>query len=168
MGEIESVLASEASIEQAVVVAREDRPGAKSLIAYVRLAAGATIDEAALRNAVTATLPDYMVPSRVVALDAFPLTPNGKIDRRALPEPSSVIVASRRSSSLTSPTEQRVEEIWCQALGLESFDLDANFFELGGDSVALSVCISKLERAIGHRVSPASFSRGPFASSQRS
>ena len=162
-GEVESVLARHPLVEEAAVVAKLSPGGASVLVAYVapdRVDAHTMREE--VRQYATSLLPSYMVPSIVVPMAVLPRNVANKVDLGALPEPSSVIVASRHSPSLTSPTEpwaeeQQAEEIWCQVLGLESFDLDANFFELGGDSVALSVCISKLERAFGHRVSPGEF-----------
>ena len=153
LGEIESVLASEASIEQAVVVAREDRPGAKSLIAYVRLAAGATIDEAALRNAVTATLPDYMVPSRVVALDAFPLTLNGKIDRRALPEPLEQALKKGADEELPQgEIEKGLETILRDILRIPRVGRHENFFDIGGHSLLAVSYFNEIARSYGIRL----------------
>ena len=153
LGEIESVLASEANIEQAVVVAREDRPGAKSLIAYVRPTAGATIDEAELRKAVTATLPDYMVPSRVVALDAFPLTPNGKIDRRALPEPDAKASIEGIADELPQgQIETGLEAILRDILRIPHVGRHANFFDIGGHSLLAVAYFNEIARRHGVRL----------------
>ena len=112
LGEIESVLAVQEGIEQAVAVAREDTPGDKQIVAYVRTTNGTTIDETALRNVAKTTLPDYMIPTRIVALETFPVTPNGKVDRRALPRPDDRAVAG-------TPEEERPQgeiEVGLEAL----------------------------------------------------
>ena len=86
-GEIEAVLVRQAGVSQAAVIARRDGAGGQRLVGYVVAAAGAVLDAAALRAALSRQLPDYMVPSALVVLERLPLTPNGKLDRRALPEP---------------------------------------------------------------------------------
>ncbi len=86
-GEIEHVLAGYGSVAQVAVIAHEDAPGVKQLVAYVVPAVGVSVDPAMVRSFVGETLPDYMVPASVVVLDQLPLTPNGKLDRKALPGP---------------------------------------------------------------------------------
>jgi len=137
LGEIETVLTQHPEVHQAVVVAREDLPGDRILAAYIvpkRKPAPTTND---LRHFLQARLPDYMLPSAFAILKAFPLTPNGKIDRRALPAPERVCpevayVAPR------SPVEQQLAEIWAKVLGLERVGIHDNFFELGGHSLLLT------------------------------
>jgi amino acid adenylation domain-containing protein len=117
-GEVEAVLASDARVAQAVVVAREDRPGDVRLVGYVVPATGAIADGAALRGMVAGALPDYLVPSAVMVVDGLPLTVNGKVDRTALPPPIYAPTAEE-SKEPTSP----LEEILCGAfeavLGVE-------------------------------------------------
>lgn len=137
LGEIETVLTQHPEVHQAVVVAREDLPGDRILAAYIipkRKPAPTNND---LRHFLQARLPDYMLPSAFAILKAFPLTPNGKINRRALPAPERVCsevayVAPR------SPVEQQLAEIWAKVLGLERVGIHDNFFELGGHSLLLT------------------------------
>jgi acyl carrier protein len=145
-GEIESVLAQHPSVREAAVMAWEDRPGEKRLVGYIVSHDGAEVS--ALRSFLKAKLPDYMVPSAFVFLDALPLTPSGKIDRKALPAPNpsrpeleSVFVAPH------TPTEEVVARIWADVLKLEEVGIDDNFFELGGHSLVAMQVISRLRDA---------------------
>ena len=153
LGEIESVLASQAGIERAVAAAREDTPGDKRLVAYVRAARGTTIDEAGLRNAVKATLPDYMVPSRIVALDAFPLTANGKIDRRALPKPDDTIPFNGTEGDRPQgDVEVGLEAVLTRLLRVPEVGRHADFFEIGGHSLLAVRYFNKIHRLYGIRL----------------
>ncbi len=153
LGEIESVLTAQAGIEQAVAVAREDRPGDKRLVAYVRTAEGAPFGETELRQAVKATLPDYMVPTRVVALDAFPLTPNGKVDRQALPKPQNA--APQKNGEDERPRgeiEVGLERLLKTILQLPSVGRHDNFFDAGGHSLLAVKYFNEIHRAYGIRL----------------
>ncbi|BBZ44471.1 non-ribosomal peptide synthetase [Mycobacterium parmense] len=142
LGEIQAALAALDGVEQAVVIAREDRPGDKRLVGYVTGGA----DPAAARTALAERLPAYMVPAAVVALDALPLTVNGKLDTRALPAPE------YQDGGQYRPPADAVEEIlagiYAQVLGLERVGVDESFFELGGDSI-LSMQVVARARAAG-------------------
>jgi amino acid adenylation domain-containing protein/non-ribosomal peptide synthase protein (TIGR01720 family) len=134
--EIETVLATRPDIAQALVVVREDRPGVRRLVGYVVPAAGsATPEPTALREFLGERLPDYMVPEAFLAMAAFPLTTNGKIDRRALPEPDPPAVAGTEYLAPRTDTERQLADIWAEVLGAERVGVNDNFFALGGDSI---------------------------------
>jgi non-ribosomal peptide synthase protein (TIGR01720 family) len=147
LGEIESVLAIHPSVAQVAVLAREDQPGMKRLVAYIVVVPGETIDTTELRAYAASTLPDYMIPAAFVTLDQLPLTPNGKLDRKALPTPewtTTVGYVAPRTS-----TEQTLVDIWSQVLGVDQIGVEDNFFEVGGDSI---LSIQVVSRARQHRL----------------
>ncbi|UOF14552.1 non-ribosomal peptide synthetase [Lysobacter capsici] len=151
LGEIESVLAQYDGVTQAVVHCREDTPGDKRLVAYVT-AEGAAPAPTALRDHLRAALPDYMVPSAFVVLDQFPLTPNGKVDRRALPAPETATGAQDGEADVLAPRtpeEEMLVELWQQLLNLRSVDVRANFFDLGGHSLLATRLLSRIDQAYG-------------------
>ncbi|WP_131823678.1 non-ribosomal peptide synthetase, partial [Mycobacterium talmoniae] len=129
LGEIQAALSALEGVDQAVVLAREDRPGDKRLVAYVT----GTADATTARTALAQQLPDYMIPAAIVVLDALPLTPNGKLDKRALPAPEYTQVDRYRAPS--NPTEEILAGIYGHVLGLERVGVDDSFFDLGGDSL---------------------------------
>lgn len=136
LGEIESVLGQLEAVREVVVMAREDIPGDKRLVAYIVPNGDNTPSVSKLRDHLKETLPEYMVPSAFVMLERFPITPNGKVDRRALPAPE----YSRPDIEETyvapqTPVEQSVAEIWADVLGVERVGVNDNFFELGGHSL---------------------------------
>lgn len=137
LGEIESALLSQPSVREAVVVvvAREDVPGDKRLVAYVVARDGAAVDMSGLRDAVAKTLPGYMVPSAIVPIEAFPLTPSGKVDRKALPPPTGIAAREVEYVAPRSPLEHSLAEIWSQVLGIDRVGVDDNFFGAGGNSL---------------------------------
>ena len=151
LGEIEAVLGRHPGLREVVVLAREDVPGEKRLVAYVAPHHQPMPALAELRRFVKERLPEYMVPAAFVFLEALPLTPNGKVDRRALPAPDSAgpelrsLSTPRWKSSATSASsdeslttyEQAIAAIWKAALHLERIGLDENFFDLGGHSLMM-------------------------------
>jgi len=161
LGEIETVLAAQPGVERAVVVVREDRPGDKRLAGYVVPAAGSRLDPASLRTAVATELPGYMVPAAVVVIDALPLSANGKLDRRALPEPTFTGGTGREASS---PAEQKLCELFAKVLGVERVGVDDNFFDLGGHSLLSAVLVARLEDQFGIKISLQEFLANPSVS----
>ncbi|HEX2300787.1 MAG TPA: amino acid adenylation domain-containing protein, partial [Pseudonocardiaceae bacterium] len=158
-GEIETVLRRHPDVGEAVVIAREtapDGPGGpvfKRLVAYVVPAPGATLVTGELRSMVAATLPDYMVPSAFVVLERLPLSPNGKLDRRALPEPSAAELPGGSVAPRTA-TERAVAEIWAEVLGLEQVGVEDDFFDLGGDSILSFRALSRIRTTLEIALSP--------------
>jgi hypothetical protein len=136
LGEIEAVLRQHHGLQEAVVLAREDLPGQKRLVAYVVPAQEPAPISADLRGHLSARLPYYMVPSAFVTLDALPLTPNRKVDLRALPAPDEL--PSEIESAYTAPRnplEEKLAGIWIDVLKVERVGIHDNFFELGGHSL---------------------------------
>ncbi|WCS22933.1 amino acid adenylation domain-containing protein [Methylobacterium sp. NMS14P] len=146
-GEIEAALIAQPGVAQAVVTARQDRPGDARLVAHVVPGPGAALDPAELRRALAATLPDAMVPAAVVTLDALPLTPNGKVDRAALPAPEPV--ADPAADPPRTGTERRLAAIWAEVLNLPSVGRSDNFFALGGHSLLVARVVARLSEAHG-------------------
>ncbi|ORA07842.1 non-ribosomal peptide synthetase, partial [Mycobacterium arosiense] len=146
LGEVQAALAALDGVEQAVVIAREDRPGDKRLVGYVT----GTADPTQARTALADRLPTHMVPAAVVALDALPLTSNGKLDTRALPVPEYRAGEYRAPSNAV---EQILAGIYAEVLGLQRVGVDESFFELGGDSI-LSLQVVARARAAGVRCRP--------------
>lgn len=155
-GEIESALNADAAVQGAVVLARADSTGGAQLIAYVVPTDGESSSVDDLRSRLRRTLPDYMVPSQFVVLDSFPLTPNGKVNRRVLPDPQPASDARTAAETVAPRTalERTLAQIWCQALGVERVGIHDNFFSLGGDSI-LSIRVSAAAGQMGLEVSPA-------------
>jgi amino acid adenylation domain-containing protein/non-ribosomal peptide synthase protein (TIGR01720 family) len=145
-GEIESVLARDESVANALVVAAA---GGTRLQAYVVPAHGATVDTAALRRRAARSLPDYMVPAAIMVLDAFPLTPNGKVDRAALPEPDFARPGAADAEPATE-AEAALCAAFAKVLGVPRFGVDESFFDHGGDSIlALQVVSLAREAGVG-------------------
>ncbi|WP_316186189.1 non-ribosomal peptide synthase/polyketide synthase [Bradyrhizobium sp. SZCCHNR31011] len=144
LGEIEAALSAHAEVEQAAVVVREDS-GERRLVGYVTTRDDARCEADALRRHLQATLPDHMVPSAIVRLDRLPLSPNGKLDRNALPAPEwqgrGEIIAPRNA------TEEALVAIWREVLKRERVSVTDNFFELGGDSIQSIQVVARAKRA---------------------
>ena len=143
LGEIESALLKQESVSEAVVVAKESQGGTR-LVAYVSASADRVLVTNELKVALGNTLPDYMVPSVVVLLDALPLNPNGKIDRKALPEPE--FVSNNIYQAPEGEVETQLAQIWCEVLGIKQVGRNDNFFELGGDSILTLKVVAKASK----------------------
>jgi non-ribosomal peptide synthetase component F len=166
LGEIETVLRQHAAVRDVIVLAREDIPGDKRLVAYlvVEPARGPTITE--LRGFLKEQLPDYMVPSAFVFIDGFPLTPNGKVDRQSLPAPDRV--RPRIEESYVAPrsqAEKLLVDIWARVLDVEQVGINDNFFDLGGHSLLLTRVHRKLQEIIGEDISMVTLFQYPTISS---
>ncbi|MDP9079365.1 MAG: non-ribosomal peptide synthetase [Bacteroidota bacterium] len=157
--EIEHALQQQQDVKQAVVVAREDTPGDPRLVGYIVLEDGNEgIDFKTQVNdwqqALLAELPEYMVPDDFVIVTAIPITPNGKIDRKALPKPDYNLIVSRLGEYLAPRTEieQQVAEIWQEVMGLEKISVLDNFFDLGGRSLLAVQIMARIEKLTGKRL----------------
>ena len=139
LGEIEAALASHPQIGEDLVILSDHSSEGKRLVAYCVLKSGEICAGSQIREFLKAKLPEYMVPARVIILPAFPLTANGKIDRRALPEPDQLSPVGRESEHTESLTalEQAIADIWQELLHLDAVGPEENFFDLGGDSILI-------------------------------
>jgi amino acid adenylation domain-containing protein len=142
LGEIQAALAELDGVAQAVVIAREDRPGDKRLVGYVT----GTANPPEMRSALAERLPAYMVPSAVVVVETLPLTVNGKLDKRALPAPE--YQSANRYRAPASAVEEIVADIYAQVLGVERVGVDDSFFDLGGDSLSAMRVIAAINTAL--------------------
>jgi hypothetical protein len=150
LGEVEAALRTHPSVSEAAVITREDKSGSKHLIAYVAPHSGAAVDRGELRSWLEQKLPAYMLPAHYVALAELPLTANGKVDRRALPTPESLSVATTRA--ITAPRnalEKRLLEIWSELLERNHLSVEDNFFHLGGHSLLATQLVSRIGIVFG-------------------
>ncbi|CCH94319.1 McnC protein [Microcystis aeruginosa PCC 9432] len=143
LGEIEALLNQNQAVQSSCVIVREDNLGDKRLVAYVVLQPEINLTTNEIRQFLRAKLPDYMVPTAFVFLDTFPLTPNGKIDRRALPAPD--LQNQGEYIAPRNPIEEKIAQIWAEVLKLQRVSIEDNFFELGGHSLLATQVISRLQ-----------------------
>ncbi|WP_141714241.1 non-ribosomal peptide synthetase [Micromonospora inyonensis] len=146
LGEIETTLTTRLDIRHAAVIAREDHPGDKRLVAYLVPTDNTTVDVAALRQDLTAQLPDYMVPTAYLVMDALPMTANGKLDRNALPVPA-------HTTSVHAAPRTARQDVLCQlfaaVLGLPEIGTSDNFFDLGGHSLLATRLVNRIRTTLG-------------------
>ena len=150
LGEIEAVCGAHPALAHCVCLVREDRPGDQRLVAYASARDGARPELAELRQFASSKLPDYMLPSALVWIDSYPLTPNGKVDRRALPAP--VHGGPARKETPLTPTEAFFAGIFAEVLGIDAVGRYANFFDLGGHSLLVMKVVDRVEQRGGIRM----------------
>jgi amino acid adenylation domain-containing protein len=149
LGEVEAALDAHPDVSAAVAIVREDSPGDQRLIAYVVPAGEQIVELEQLRRLCKAKLPPFMVPSGFVSVDAFPVTANGKLDRRALPAPDGARPAMARSYvAPETPVEQTLASIWSEILGVDRIGVDDDFFDLGGHSLLAVKMLSRVQESL--------------------
>ncbi len=146
LGEIEARLLSYEGIEEAIVITKEDKDSSNYLCAYVSSTRELTISE--LRSYLGEELPEYMIPSYIIQLEKLPITVNGKIDRKALPEPDGSIMTGTEYVAPTNETEEKLAMIWKEVLVLEKVGINDNFFELGGHSLKAINVMGKIHKEL--------------------
>ncbi len=162
LGEIEATLTQHPKVRETLVIARDDRPGDKYLVAYVVPQKEQLPTTAELRGFLKQSLPDYMVPSAFVMLPALPLTPNGKIDRKALPTPDSS--SQEAPKTFVAPRDQlelQLTKIWENVLGIQPIGVRDNFFELGGHSLLAATLWTEIEKVVGKNLPLATLFQAP-------
>lgn len=145
LGEIETQLLKEEYIKEAAVIARKDPGGGYDLCAY--LVAGKTIDKTEVKEVLLKQLPDYMIPTHIIQLEKMPLTLNGKVDRKALPEPNDI----EDESQCVAPRDQlesKLVELWAEILGLKQIGINRDFFQLGGHSLKAALLVSRIQKEL--------------------
>ncbi|AVI86535.1 amino acid adenylation domain-containing protein [Pseudomonas syringae pv. tomato] len=147
LGEIETRLVSFPSVRQGAVIVREDQPGDQQIVAYLLVGEQYAAEPVQLRHHLAQTLPGYMIPNHFVVLEQFPLTPNGKLDRKRLPAPNTTPPGANRVLPGT-PMEKAVADIWQHVLNLEGVGITDNFFELGGHSILATQVVSRLRNTL--------------------
>ncbi|MTJ22924.1 amino acid adenylation domain-containing protein [Dolichospermum sp. UHCC 0352] len=157
--EIEAVIKLHPSIREAVVSAREDVSGGQRLVAYI-VVNNQDFNSGELRNFLASKLPDYMIPHTLMVMEKLPVLPNGKLDRKSLPEPDLSAIQSEFIPPQT-PTQEIIAKIWAEVLGIERIGIHDNFLELGGHSLLASLVISRLREALSLELSIASLFAAP-------
>ncbi|HEX2210504.1 MAG TPA: amino acid adenylation domain-containing protein [Longimicrobium sp.] len=152
LGEVEEALRRHPAVADAAATVREDAPGDRLLAGYVVLDGGAEASSAALKAFLKDRLPEYMVPTFIVALDELPRLPNGKVDRGALPAPEAG--GERSYVAPRTPAEDAVCRVWAEVLGAERVGVEDDFFELGGHSLRATQVVSRLRQAFGAELAP--------------
>ena len=154
-GEIETALCSHPEVTSALVLAREDTPGDKRLVAYVVAGGQSQPTQDDLRNFLRERVPEYMIPSAVMMLDALPLTAHGKVDQNALPVPQFVSRSGREYVAPKNGLQQQLVDIWEELFKLHPIGITDDFFELGGHSLMMIMLVARIEERLGKRVAMA-------------
>ena len=149
LGEINALLNEHPSVQASVVIAREDLPGDKRLVAYIVPVAGSHRDEESLREAIRQRLPDYMEPTAFVWMESLPLTPNGKIDRAALPRPSLESLREKEFIAPRTPVEEALAGIITEVLKVPRVSVDDDFFHLGAHSLLGAQIVARVRNVFG-------------------
>lgn len=161
LGEIEAALTRQESVHNAVVMVREDKPGDQRLVAYVILSDAVSpvedLNEAHLRSRLRAFLPAYMIPSIFVFVESFPLTPSGKVDRKALPAPGFRRQGDEGYIAPCTELEKKLSAIWCEVLDIDRVSIDSNFFDIGGHSLLAINAIVRFKEQTGKILQPVDF-----------
>jgi amino acid adenylation domain-containing protein len=160
-GEIETVLCNHPGVTSALVLAREDTPGDKRLVAYVVAGGQPQPTQDELRNFLREQVPEYMVPSTVMMLDALPLTAHGKVDQSALPAPQFVTRSGREFVAPRTGLQQQLVDIWEELFKLHPIGITDDFFELGGHSLMMIMLVARIEERLGNRVAMAALFTDP-------
>lgn len=142
LGEIETTLNQFPQIKETLVIAKENEKGNQYLVAYLIIEKTILVRE--IRQFLETKLPDFMIPSAFVFLEKFPLTPNGKIDRKALPEPDFTVNQDNEFIAPRNEIESKIAQIWQEILGFQKIGINDNFFELGGHSLLATQVVSRL------------------------
>jgi tyrocidine synthetase III len=151
LGEIENRLLSHGEIQEAVVIAKDEEGGSKYLCAYLAGDRRMTISE--LREYLGKALPDYMIPSYFVQMDKMPMNPNGKIDRKALPEPDGIIHTGAEYEAARNEVEEKLVELWKEVLKVDQVGINDNFFDLGGHSLKATSLVARMHKELNVEVS---------------
>lgn len=153
LGEIEAALARHPAIHEVVVISREDKPGQQRLVAYFVPAAGHTVSASDLRSGLKESLPEYMIPSAFVPLSEMPLTPNSKLNRKALPAPEEIQLESDTTyEAPRSPLEKLLADIWMEVLAVDKVGINDDFFDVGGQSILATQFVSRVQQVLPGKV----------------
>ncbi len=158
LGEVEEVIRAFSGVSDCIAMAREDVPGNKQLVAYVQTQHKKKVDAEGLKKWVASKLPSFMIPSFFVILERFPMTPNGKVDRKSLKPPAS---DQAKESTFKTETEKAIGAIWLQILHRKSIDRNDHFFKIGGDSIHAMQAISQIKRSLQCEISAGALFENP-------
>ncbi len=159
LGEVEAHLSAVAGVGQAAAIARPTSAGEQEIVGYVVAARGGSLDPSAVRAALVAELPEFMLPRTVVVLDGLPMGPTGKLDTRALPAPPSTVEAL--AAPPASALEEMIGAAWCAALGIPRVDRHVSFIDMGGHSLQVALVQQRLEAELGRHLPVARFFEFP-------